>query len=115
MESNPSELSSPSPPSQEGYKPRKNVRTREKDEFTSPKHAERVAKRRCKARFSLPSREGTGLIAFECAELNHVLHDASDVVSHRESGRVRLRNGRVYEYDIYWSEPSTAEVWREEK
>lgn len=97
-------------PTTEGYRPRSNVRTRSQDEPVSPERKARDTKRSCRARVSLPTRDGfSGLTSFECTQPTH-----SPDTEHAEVGRVRLRNNRTYGYTFRWLELDT-EIWREEK
>lgn len=70
------------------------------------------SRRACRARFSLPSKDGRSLVQFECTL--SVAHVSDCMAVHRERGRVRLRNGKLYTYKVEWTELTEREVWREE-
>lgn len=88
--------------------PKVNSRVRKQDEFQTVQEAKRTSK--CRAQMSLPSSDAGKLVIFKC----NTAHPPDDPV-HTESGRVKLRNGKLFCYDISWNEEDRPEVWREEQ
>jgi hypothetical protein len=80
-------------------------RVREQDERqktpTSP--------RRCSTRIALPDRTNAETIIFTCNCGPHF--ELPGHTTHRERGRVRLKDGRVVKYSFEWSDDGR-EVWR---
>jgi hypothetical protein len=90
-------------------------RVRPQDEFIKTDSSikpRRKPIRRCGSTFKVPTSEGMHYTVYTCSKTTLEHETEGNYVIHREEGRVRMKDGKIIEYDVSWNE-GRPEVWRE--